>query len=210
MGKCRGPADGRKRIRSWNDPRPRCTFYLPSFGIPTRCADVEVRTHWVQVEATLRRAAREIHRGVRQYVKHDPRAAIASSDLAIRAYEGQLTETRSARRTRNAALRRVALARSGGRCAACGGNFGALLGGRGWHVLQVHHRKQLAALDEPRWNTADDLAVVCANCHSLIHSDPDSALPVGTLRALLRMSAPTGSGARTAAPSVKDAHARDG
>lgn len=56
----------------------------------------------------------------------------------------------------------------------------------GVHVLQVHHRRQLAASKAPRVTSLKDLAVVCANCHALIHMDPKRALKVETLRSRLQ------------------------
>lgn len=43
--------------------------------------------------------------------------------------------------------------------------------------LHVHHRKQFAVSDIPRMTRARDLVTVCANCHTMIHSDPKRALP---------------------------------
>lgn len=51
--------------------------------------------------------------------------------------------------------------------------------------LQVHHRNQLALEDEPVVTKTADLAVVCANCHMLIHFDPKKALQVEVLRQML-------------------------
>lgn len=53
-------------------------------------------------------------------------------------------------------------------------------------ALQVHHKKQLALQDKPTVTTIHDLAVVCANCHSIIHADPKSAMPLEALQELWR------------------------
>jgi 5-methylcytosine-specific restriction endonuclease McrA len=107
----------------------------------------------------------------------------AGADAA--ALEGMLTETRQTRRGRSARLRNEALRRARGTCAVCRNDFRALLDGDGQRVLQVHHLQQLAALDTPRINSIDDLAVVCANCHLLIHMDHRNALSVTALRKML-------------------------
>jgi predicted HNH restriction endonuclease len=52
-------------------------------------------------------------------------------------------------------------------------------------VLQVHHRKQLASNDSPRLTKLRDLAVLCANCHMLVHMDPYKAIAVEKLRKML-------------------------
>jgi predicted HNH restriction endonuclease len=40
----------------------------------------------------------------------------------------------------------------------------------------------LAVSDAPRTTHLSQLAIVCANCHAMIHTDPNRALPVETLR----------------------------
>lgn len=54
--------------------------------------------------------------------------------------------------------------------------------------MQVHHKKQISFRDKPTLAKLSDLAVVCANCHMLIHADPMRALPLQALRRLLRVS----------------------
>jgi 5-methylcytosine-specific restriction endonuclease McrA len=112
-----------------------------------------------------------------------PSSIPAGADTA--ALEGMLTETRQTRRGRSRRLRNEALRRARGTCAVCRNDFRALLDGDGQRVLQVHHRQQLAVLDTPRINDVEDLAVLCANCHLLIHTDPRNALSVTALRKML-------------------------
>lgn len=111
------------------------------------------------------------------------KSVVANPREVERAIEGLMTESRSKRR--NPALRATALRRSKGICAACGVDFNSLLGGRGLRCLVVHHTKQLKDLDTPAETKINDLAVVCANCHTLIHANPDRAMPVPELRRLL-------------------------
>ena len=49
----------------------------------------------------------------------------------------------------------------------------------------MHHRRQIAASKVPRVTSVDDLAVVCATCHALIHANPRQATPVEGLREML-------------------------
>jgi hypothetical protein len=51
----------------------------------------------------------------------------------------------------------------------CGFDFHRAYGelGRGFAV--VHHLVQLASLEEPRTTKLSDLAIVCSNCHAMIH-----------------------------------------
>lgn len=95
--------------------------------------------------------------------------------------EGIARESIVLSRTRSAALRREALKLSGGICEGCGLDFSTLLNGRGLRALQVHHKKQLALRETPEATALVDLAVVCANCHAIIHTDPKAAMAVEEL-----------------------------
>lgn len=101
------------------------------------------------------------------------------------AVEGLCTEVVTYSRGRNRALRDAALAKSDGVCETCETDFSQLLDGKGIRVLQIHHRKQLSATDKPRITRLKDLAVLCANCHSLVHMNPKRAIPVEELRTML-------------------------
>lgn len=115
-------------------------------------------------------------------------SAPASAKEAARAVEGIAREITVTARTRSNALRRAALKKAKGVCEACGTNYSKLLGGLGERVLQVHHSQQLALADEPKVNGIEDVAVVCANCHLMIHADMSNALPVEELRRRLLAS----------------------
>jgi predicted HNH restriction endonuclease len=98
------------------------------------------------------------------------------------AMEAFLHEATILLRGRNAALRKAALERANGTCEACSVIFSKVLGGTGVRALHVYHRQQLAQREVPSVTKVEDLAVVCANCHALIHADPQCALPVEELR----------------------------
>lgn len=104
------------------------------------------------------------------------------------AIEGLRTETKSYVRGRSGQLRELALGKANGVCCVCDVDYKKLLNGKGVRVLQVHHRKQLAASDAPRVTHLSDLAVVCGNCHLLIHMNPRQALEVEELRTMLGKS----------------------
>jgi predicted HNH restriction endonuclease len=140
--------------------------------------------HWMDLDATIHRAATQIRHAVERGSRRTSTAYEPGSS-ALLALEGQLTETRVSRRGRNATLRKKALEAADGQCAACLVNYGNLLGGRGRRVLQVHHRKQLSDRDQPEWTNLEDLDVVCANCHLLVHANREAPIPVEALRAQL-------------------------
>lgn len=94
--------------------------------------------------------------------------------------EALRTVTKRSRRIRN-----LAFEAANGVCCVCQTDFSKVLGGRGIRVLQVHHRKQLSARKCPVITAVEDLAVVCANCHLLLHHDPEHVMKVETLRKML-------------------------
>ncbi len=102
------------------------------------------------------------------------------------ALEGLAKEYRAVSRRRSATLREAALNASGGICEACGIDFSSLLGGMGARVLQVHHKNQLAHAEAPIVTKLEDVAVLCANCHSLVHAVLGPPMPVEGLRTLWR------------------------
>jgi hypothetical protein len=102
--------------------------------------------------------------------------------------EGTQTEMKLMVRSRSRRLRDAALESSGGICAVCECDFSRLLAGRGVRVLQVHHLKQLSATGRPAVTSLKDLAVVCSNCHLLIHLDAKRALSVVELKRMLAHS----------------------
>lgn len=103
-----------------------------------------------------------------------------------RAQEGLLTELRVLARSRNRKLRDEAFERGEGICAVCHRDFNRILNGAGVRALHVHHLQQLAASDEPRETSIEDLIVVCANCHAMIHLDTKRARSVEELRRELK------------------------
>lgn len=54
-------------------------------------------------------------------------------------------------------------------CEACGFDFEKVYGSVGHGYIEAHHTKPLHTLMPGTKNTLDDLALVCANCHRIIH-----------------------------------------
>lgn len=67
-------------------------------------------------------------------------------------------------------------------CESCGFDFAAVYGQLGIGFAECHHTQPLAQAGE-RVTTLADLAVVCANCHRMLHRRPWRT--VGELRELL-------------------------
>jgi len=150
-------------------------------GVPA----TTLMSQWESFSRIVKDAADAIKKCVGRF---DPEKNDASGSRTLTAMEGVVREQIVYRRSRSAPLRQAALKLSDGVCACCENNFGELLGGRGARVLQVHHKDQLSLRAHPKATKVDDLAVVCANCHMLIHADPETALPVGAIRGLWRGS----------------------
>lgn len=55
-------------------------------------------------------------------------------------------------------------------CEACGFNFSATYGDIGNGVIDVHHTRPIHTLAENEKTKLEDLALLCANCHRIVHS----------------------------------------
>ena len=106
------------------------------------------------------------------------------STVVDKRLEGMVSESKS--KYRDPALRSAALAVADGRCAGCEKNYRRVASGKGEKCLVVHHKKQLKDTDQPVETRVSDLAVVCANCHMMIHVNREKALTIAQLRKLLR------------------------
>jgi len=69
------------------------------------------------------------------------------------------------------------------RCEVCGFSFVESYGERGRGFIEAHHKKPLASLKLGDETTVNDLALLCANCHRIIHRG-DKTLSVDALRSL--------------------------
>lgn len=80
---------------------------------------------------------------------------------------------------RNRTLAKRAKRLHGGTCAVCRRNFAAELGDLAQHCLDAHHLVPFAEMNErpTKLDPATDFAVVCANCHRLLHSQTPPLTP---------------------------------
>lgn len=69
-------------------------------------------------------------------------------------------------------------------CEACGFDFAQTYGQRGQRYIEAHHTKPVSTLAEDSKTKAEDLALLCANCHRMVHS-AQPWLGVDELRALI-------------------------
>jgi len=96
-------------------------------------------------------------------------------------------------RNRSAAKKAKQLA--GYNCAVCGRNFAEDIGELGKRCIDAHHLTPFSELDErPRdLDPATDFAVVCSNCHRMLHSETPPLTPGDLVAALAAMQTEPGS-----------------
>jgi 5-methylcytosine-specific restriction protein A len=54
-------------------------------------------------------------------------------------------------------------------CDACGFSFYKKYGARGAGYIEAHHTKPISELNGRVKTSADDIALVCSNCHRMLH-----------------------------------------
>lgn len=100
---------------------------------------------------------------------------IEDGDGEAEASEGRILTRVHRNRERNAKLRsrKIASVRANGRpiaCEVCDFDFESRYGMHGRGFIEVHHLLPLHELANARINRLDDLALVCANCHRMLHA----------------------------------------
>ncbi len=111
-------------------------------------------------------------------------------DFELAAFEGAQRHLFVIHRQRERALRELKIAQvkqaEGGRlpCAVrnCNFDFQSAYGRLGKDYAQVHHLKPLSKLKGPQQMTLDDLIVVCANCHAMIHRNGECRNPKSLIK----------------------------
>ena len=71
-------------------------------------------------------------------------------------------------------------------CEVCGFDFAGVYGPRGSNFCEVHHLKPLSDVQSEVETHLQDLAIVCSNCHRMLHREPWTDIP--GLRGSLRHS----------------------
>jgi 5-methylcytosine-specific restriction enzyme A len=106
---------------------------------------------------------------------------LAELDEAIVGLEGEVRSRVVNHRQRERALRQAKVAsvlevtgRLQCEVVGCGFDFAERYGELGKGYAQVHHLQQLGRLVEPMETRLEDLAIVCANCHAMIHRDGEN------------------------------------
>lgn len=72
-------------------------------------------------------------------------------------------------------------------CEVCDFDFFEFYGAIGYGFIECHHRTPLASLEIPTDTSLEDLALVCSNCHRILHRKINE-LTVEVLRRLIKNS----------------------
>lgn len=118
---------------------------------------------------------------------------IVASDLdslkleeGIIGLEGGQIKVYGTRYERDKKLRAKAIQLRGRNCEACGFNFEQMYGTRGADYIEVHHTKPISSFTGKQMvDPMTDMAVVCSNCHRMIHRNAENILSVAELRELI-------------------------
>ncbi|MGW4336781.1 HNH endonuclease [Rhodococcus koreensis] len=108
-----------------------------------------------------------------EYPNVEDLAGLGGPDAVVSALEGAVNRRWAARRERDPKLRKAKIEQSQRdrgevSCEACGFDFSRTYPGHGDLYIEVHHRVPLHVSGEVE-STLDDLVLLCANCHRMIH-----------------------------------------
>lgn len=108
-----------------------------------------------------------------------PDAPVLDDDFELP--EGRETLVEHRRRERSTLLvkrkKELATARDELHCEICGFDYGALYGPVGEGFIEIHHLVPLSSLAREEKTRLDDLALVCSNCHRMLHRGNDLLSP---------------------------------
>jgi 5-methylcytosine-specific restriction protein A len=109
-----------------------------------------------------------------------------SATYATSYKEGKVTQVLVNKYERSAKLRAAAIRIHGTSCQACGFSFLKTYGNHGHNYIEVHHLKPISQYQTERdVNPETDMAVLCSNCHRMIHRKANAPLTLEALRKLL-------------------------
>lgn len=110
-------------------------------------------------------AVRELSKDSLVRLKAETKATIQREAL-----EGQTYIKEGTFRKRNAALIQAKKANSDYRCEVCGFSFEKAYGLIGRDFIIAHHIEPLSKRSRPSRTKLEDIALLCANCHEMVHT----------------------------------------
>lgn len=130
---------------------------------------------WNEYESDIS-ALRQAAMTIRSFLdaNEEPRSDLKLDPDEEEAIEGTLLTRTHKFRERNRKIvqkrKSLELERSGSlSCDACGFNFSRCYGERGEGFIECHHQKPVSELRPGEKTKINDLALVCSNCHRMIH-----------------------------------------
>lgn len=103
-------------------------------------------------------------------------------------FDGKRSQRFTTYYERNPKLRRKAIEFHGSKCMTCGFEFVQKYGEHGSKFIEVHHLNPVSSLDEATpVDPKTEMAVVCSNCHRMIHRKKDKVLSLEELRKIIQV-----------------------
>jgi 5-methylcytosine-specific restriction enzyme A len=103
-------------------------------------------------------------------------------------FEGQKNHRFTNYYERNPKLRATAITYHGKKCMVCDFDFERVYGEHGAGYIEVHHLRPVSSLQEStKIDPRRDMAVVCSNCHRMIHRKKDKTLSLQELKTIIQI-----------------------
>jgi len=100
--------------------------------------------------------------------------------------EGKLCSVLVNKHERNPKIRAAAVRIHGTICQTCGFSFAEIYGTHGETFIEVHHLYPVSEYkNEVDISPSKDMAVLCSNCHRMIHRNPEKPLSLEELRQII-------------------------
>jgi len=161
---------------------------IDDYDIPwTHQVPVEWQSNFVAVKMSLgdqpRFTVRELNENDLSELEVETKATIEKE-----AREGQTYTKEATFRRRNGALIQAKKANSDYRCEVCGFSFEQTYGPTGREYIIAHHIEPLSKRSSPSNTRLEDIALLCANCHAMVHTQNPPLSPERLRKLLHRKS----------------------
>lgn len=120
------------------------------------------------------------------FIRSDPAYEIRHDEDALYK-EGHKKLSTFNKYERNAKLKKAAILYHGTKCMGCGFSFEEQYGAHGKGFIEIHHLKSLSSFGAEHYvDPKEDIAVLCSNCHSIVHYRRNEPLTMEQLRELVK------------------------
>jgi 5-methylcytosine-specific restriction protein A len=136
--------------------------------------DEQIFFEFVNERVTLSRLAGKIREAITNKALRVALSQVENDESEEGVYEGQILLRLHKFRERNAQMvrkKKAAVIRATGRlaCEVCGFDFFEKYGALGEGFAECHHVQPLSVADSTTQTRMGDLAIVCSNCHRMLH-----------------------------------------